>query len=90
MGIGNEFRHESIQDQVSIVQYLKAIAEGLEKGTLEFQDNKESVQLFPHGLLNFELKARSDDGKAKLTLKISWKESTEPDTNGNLIIKTET
>jgi len=74
----NEFKHESLQDNQSIVKYLEAIKDGFENGklTLANGDSREMV-LEPAGLLNLELKARSKDGRYKLSFKISWKEKEE-------------
>ena len=39
----NQFRHESLQDTNAVVKYLKALAEGIEKGTLQFRDEESEI-----------------------------------------------
>ncbi|MFP4167764.1 MAG: amphi-Trp domain-containing protein [Desulfonatronovibrionaceae bacterium] len=71
----NKFSHESIQDSQSIKQFLEALEEGLEKGTMHLSNQTESIDLFPQGLLKFSIKAKRKDETNKISLKIEWKDS---------------
>jgi amphi-Trp domain-containing protein len=70
----DEFRHESLQDQKSIVKYLTAIANGIESGKLTVGDDDQQFVIFPQGLLKLEFKAKRKDDKVKLEFEVSWKE----------------
>ena len=67
-----EFKHESIQDRISIVNYLNALSEGIQNGHLLVENTEDSIVLEPVGLLNLEVKAKRTDSKSKITLKLSW------------------
>ena len=73
----NQFRHESLQDSHAVVQYLNALAEGIEKGTLEFRDEQGEIILEPGGMIRFQLEAREKSDRHSLTLKMSWKQRSE-------------
>jgi amphi-Trp domain-containing protein len=68
-----EFAHESLQDRETIVKYLGAIAEGLEKGRLLLATNGEQFALDTPGLLRFDVQAKQKRDRAQLTLRLSWK-----------------
>ncbi len=70
----NRFDHESIQDNETIATHLQALVDGFNAGRITFSSESESVTLIPDNLLKFEVKARTGEGKNKLSLKISWKE----------------
>ncbi|MHA7836138.1 MAG: amphi-Trp domain-containing protein [bacterium] len=83
----NHFRHESLQDSKAIVRYLNALAEGFEKGTLQFRDQEGEIVLEPSGMIRFEVAASRKSGRYGLNLKLSWKQQEEesPD-SGPLLI----
>jgi amphi-Trp domain-containing protein len=78
----DEFRHESLQDQQSIVKYLNAIAEGITNGKLTVGDDDQQFDLFPQGLLKLEFKAKRKSGKVKLEFEVSWKEKLQDQAEG--------
>lgn len=69
------FRHESLQDSRAIVRYLNALAEGFEKGTLQFRDQEGEIVLEPNGMIRFGISAEQKSERCDLTLKLSWKQS---------------
>jgi amphi-Trp domain-containing protein len=73
----DHFRHESLQDSKAIVRYLRALAEGFEKGTLQFRDQEGEIVLEPSGLVRFEVTANRKSGRYGLALKLSWKQAEE-------------
>jgi len=75
-----EFRHESLQDQESIVNYLNAIADGIAQGKLTVGDAEEQYVLYPQGLLKLDFKAKRKDDKVKVEFEVSWKERLTDDT----------
>lgn len=71
------FRHESLQDQQSILKFLYAISEGLENGKLVLSDEEDEISLSPEGLLQLKLTATQEGNHYNLGLKLSWQSSTE-------------
>jgi amphi-Trp domain-containing protein len=82
-----EFEYESLQDTDSIVAYLETIAAGFRTGRLLFCWGDQEMVLRPGGLLDFEVKARSKDGRVKVDLQISWKERDEQTVQQPLLIQ---
>lgn len=78
-----EFKHESIEDRESVVRYLKALIDGIEKGHLALDSGDQSFVLEPQGLLKIEIRARRKSGRVKTTLKFSWREGEDQETDGN-------
>jgi len=72
----DKFDHESIQDRQSIRQYFDTLIEGLEKGRLVFVSGKDSVLMTPAELMRFSIKTKKKPGKSKLTIKLTWSDST--------------
>ncbi len=68
----DEFKHESLQDTRSIVQYLQALIDGLQSGTLELSDERAKVVLEPKGLLGLELRAKRKGRRSKFQMKLTW------------------
>jgi amphi-Trp domain-containing protein len=80
MAAGNEFKHESVEDAESIVRYLRALTDGLEKGYLEFMNGKEGLVLEPRGLLQLEVRARKKGDRRKVSFKFEWREAAPEET----------
>ncbi|MDU0355847.1 amphi-Trp domain-containing protein [Paraglaciecola aquimarina] len=68
----NTFRHESLQDNKSIQDILKAITKGIGKGKLVFSDDNDSFEIHPEGLLQLKVTASEDESRHRLDLRISW------------------
>ncbi len=83
-----EFKHESLQDRDSIVQYFNALSEGFSKGRLAFANKEKQIIFEPKGLLRLDVKARRKNEKIKFSLKVSWKEkeNEKEDDLGSLVI----
>ncbi|HEO66222.1 MAG TPA: amphi-Trp domain-containing protein [Spirochaetes bacterium] len=83
-----EFKHESLQDKESIVEYFNALSEGFSKGRLAFANKEKQIIFEPKGLLKLDVKAKRKNDKVKFSLKVSWKEEAidkKKDT-GSLVI----
>ncbi len=78
-----DFRHESLQDRISIEQYLKALNSGFTTGRLKFSNEDGEIVFKPRGLVNFEVRASRKQDRARLTLKFSWKDGEGRSGNGN-------
>ena len=86
MAASDEFKHESIQDRRSVVRYLQAVIDGLEKGHLELDSGEQTFVLEPRGLLKLEIQAKRKGGRFKTTLKFSWNEESAEDQAEKLTI----
>jgi amphi-Trp domain-containing protein len=78
-----EFAYESLQDRSSIVKYLRALADGFERGELSFSDKSGEVTLEPKGLIGFEVRASKKSDRTRLTVNFRWKngeDATESET----------
>ncbi len=73
----DEFRHESIQDTESIINYLQALLEGFQNGRILFGTRNKKLILEPRGLLSLGVKARRKNKEVKVSVKISWTEDKE-------------
>lgn len=88
MSADDEFRHESVQDRRSIVQYLRALTAGIEKGHIQLGMHDQELDLEPSGLLEFQIRAKRKGGRVKLALKMAWREDDGLDpSNDALTIK---
>lgn len=82
-----DFRHQSLQDPHSLVDYLTALSEGFTKGSLQFRDDGGEITLEPSGLIRFEVSATKKSGQHALTLKFGWKQPVvDQDDPGPLLI----
>lgn len=68
------FRHQSLQDAVSLVEYLNALSEGFTKSSLQFRDDTGEITLEPAGLIRFEVNASKKPDQHSLTLRFTWKQ----------------
>ncbi|MCK5648138.1 MAG: amphi-Trp domain-containing protein [Gammaproteobacteria bacterium] len=73
----SNFRHESIQDNKSILAILKAITKGIEKNELTFSDEEDTIIMHPRGLLALKVSASQDGNDNRVNIRIKWQ--TEPD-----------
>ena len=75
-GSTDRFKHESLEDTDSIVKYMEALRDGLQKRALRFQADEKSLEVKPNGLINLELEARRKGHDIKLTIKLRWSETS--------------
>ena len=67
-----DFRHQSLQDQKSIQDILRAINDGIARGKITFSDDDEKIVLRPEGLLDLKLTATRENNRNRFTIRISW------------------
>ena len=70
------FKHESIEDSETIVNYLNALREGFENGALLFCSDDRRLVLKPHGLINLDVETKRKGHEVKLNLKFKWVEES--------------
>lgn len=66
------FRHQSLQDEKSIQDILKAISNGIAKGKITFSDEDEKIVMRPEGLLDIKVTATQEDNRNRFTIRVSW------------------
>lgn len=72
----DNFDHESIQQADWVGTFLEALAEGFRKRHLKLQTEAESLALAPSELVDFALKINRQKDQTRLTIKISWRDTT--------------
>lgn len=70
-----KFVFDSLQDGDTIREFLNSLTEGFEKGCIKLATNGDAIELTPHGLLNFTVKAKKKGTTNKLSIKVTWKDS---------------
>jgi len=66
------FRHQSLQDQKSIQDILKAITSGIAKGKITFSDEDDKIVMRPEGLLDLKVSATQEDNYNRFNIRVSW------------------
>jgi amphi-Trp domain-containing protein len=66
------FRHQSLQDDKSIQDILKAITSGIAKGKITFSDEDDKIVMRPEGLLDLKVTAAQEDNRNRFNIRISW------------------
>ena len=74
MGSSESFNFESMQDSVSIKDFVHSLLNGLHSGKVILSSNGDQIELHPSNMLNFEVKAKKKGRTGKITIKISWRE----------------
>jgi amphi-Trp domain-containing protein len=74
------FRHQSLQDEKSIQEILKAVSSGIARGKISFSDEDEKIVMRPEGLLELKVTALQEDNRNRFNIRISWQ--TEDDKIG--------
>ena len=89
MSADESFTHESLEDMQSIARYLQAVLDGLQRGKIELEQNDTRVELKPHGLISFRVKAKRKGERSKLSIKLSWREQHDSNGDGPLRVRPE-
>ena len=79
MGSSDSFDYESIQDPETIRDFISSLMEGLDKREIVLSSNGNRISLHPSDMLKFAVKAKRKGQTGKITLKISWRETTSKD-----------
>ncbi len=77
MGHSKEFKHDTRQDVADIAAYLKGLADGFEAGTITMNSDVDQVILKPTGVVDLEVKTKSDEEKGKMEIKLKWNENRD-------------
>lgn len=74
MSAKKEFTHKSNNDRDFLIAFIERLGNGFANGRIYLQNRKDSIDLAPDGLIQFQLKARMKDGKGKISIEFDWKE----------------
>lgn len=72
-----KFSYEGVEDAAALAKYLQALTDGFTGGSMRFSRKGLDMELCPKGLIGFVVEAKAKDGRMKLALKFSWRESVE-------------
>jgi amphi-Trp domain-containing protein len=82
------FRHQSLQDEKSIQDILKAISSGIARGKVTFSDEDEKIVMRPEGLLDLKVTATQEENRNRFNIRISWQEEDDSEKkNKSLSVK---
>ena len=71
------FRHQSLQDEHSMQEILKAISSGIARGKITFSDEDEKIVMRPEGLLELKVTATQENNRNRFNIRISWQVDDE-------------
>lgn len=72
------FRYQGAHDSATLSTYLRALTEAFEKGEITLAQGEARIVMSPSGLVNLTVEGKRGEGKGKLTLKLTWRESNAP------------
>lgn len=72
-----KFSYQSVQDAKSLARYLRALADGIEQGSLAFERKDTRLVMSPTGLVGISVEAKGKDGRMKLGVKMAWREKVD-------------
>lgn len=70
-----KFVFDSLQDSETIKDFLASLTDGFDKESITLSTNGDVIELAPHGLLSFMVKAKKKGAQNKLSIKVSWKDN---------------
>ena len=76
------FRHQSLQDEKSIQDILKAISSGIARGKITFSDEDEKIVMRPEGLLELKVTAAQEDNRNRFNIRVSWQVDDDGEKKG--------
>lgn len=71
-----QFKYKSLQDQDSVVNYLKDIMNGFDQNHLVLGNGRDKFVIEPHGLIKLDVNAKRTKKKTKITIRLTWTEDT--------------
>ncbi|WP_051678466.1 amphi-Trp domain-containing protein [Thiomicrospira pelophila] len=79
----NSFKHESLQDQASVVAYLNLICQSIEKGQIHLANDEDDVTIRTKGLSRLKIKAKQAKTHQELRITLAWSGDTDKKTESN-------
>lgn len=74
------FKHHSLEDRESLVQYLQSLTQAIKNGQLALSSGEKTLQLQPDGLIQFRLEAKRGSHRHRLHLRMSWRSDPNVET----------
>jgi len=68
-----KFEMEELMTKEKVADFLRKVAEGIEAGCIELQDDEETLTLSPPDIIAVEIDAKQKKDKAKFSMEISWR-----------------
>ena len=69
------FKHQTAVDAAAAARYLTELAEGLAAGRLPLLEGDRALTVHTRGFIDLGLKVRRNNGRARVTLELSWGEA---------------
>ena len=86
MSSAESFNFESMQDSTSIKEFVHSLLAGLHSGKVVLSSNGDKIELHPSNMLNLEVKAKKKGQTGKISIKISWKETSATASEDSLVV----
>ena len=64
---------EEVMTREKVADLLRKVSEGLRSGSVELQDDEETLTLVPSDILAVEIGAKQKKDKSKFSLEVSWR-----------------
>jgi amphi-Trp domain-containing protein len=64
---------DELMSRERVAEYLQTIAAGLRQGSIELNDDEETLTLTPPDILAVEIGGKQKKDKSKFSLELSWK-----------------
>lgn len=77
MGKSQNFKHKTQKDAAHIADYLHQLAEGIENGTINFDNGVDQLVLRPEGIVDMKIESKTDGEKSKIEIEFKWSENQE-------------
>jgi amphi-Trp domain-containing protein len=85
MAKDNQFEFESLENTDTLQRYLQSLIDGFRSGRITLNSDRDCIVLNPNGLIQFQVKVEKKSRQNKLSLKMSWKETSQDSVGGNNI-----
>lgn len=64
---------EETMNREQVATFFRMLANGLQSGTLDLKNDKESLTLSPSDMISVEIGAKQKKDKSKFSLEMSWR-----------------
>ena len=77
--MSTEFEYEALTEAHDAAGYLEALAAGIRAGQLTLTSGDDPLDLRPQGLMKTRLTSKRGARRARLTVRLSWREGDAQD-----------
>lgn len=68
----SSFKHESLVDKATVIEFLESLKKSIKKGDVSFSDGEGELSLQPQGAMYLKVKASDEEGRQQIELKVRW------------------